>query len=251
MKTLLLLLVLQLPVPAFLPVPTPDQITPPAAAPKVFTYSEVKSKALADGEPFLVLVGADWCESCNRTKEKLAPLFDSGRAAYFDYEDAQKFTWTNQIPQIVAYSSPAPGGQWAAIRKVGELDLAYAQGMMIAASMRAGWSDGGGEVVEEASDIPQWRNIDSKWFFGGGSATVGHLAGPNHGMDPEKLRGLTVDERDRLHSADHQSQAGRQSFPVLSQWRTVNAEPRRTTTTYRRTTTTRTRRGLFGRRRRR
>lgn len=164
-----------------------------------WTYKKVYDKAVKNESPFVVVVGFEGCNACEYTKRHLKGLMDLGVAVYLDKDHprAKSITWTNTYPQVVAYcEGPRGWGRYRA--KPGGITQELAEGMMHRAALKAGHRPEG-----RFAPVPTWTEAGSRWYFAGGSATVSHLAGPNHNIDPAKLRGLSVDELDRIHSADH------------------------------------------------
>lgn len=195
-----------------------EQIAQQESEPK-WTYKKVYDKAVKNESPFLVVVGFEGCEACAYTKRNIKGLMDLGVAVYLDkdHPKAASITWTNVYPQAVAY---CPGDRWGRYRaKPQGLTQELAEGMMYRAALAAGHRPEG----RYAPVVPTWTEAGSRWYYAGGSATRGHLVGGNHHIDSDLLVGLSQDELDRLHSADHNGRLG-------AEWKTSSPRTRRVST---------------------
>jgi thiol-disulfide isomerase/thioredoxin len=93
-------------------------------------YHEAYNKAMKNGSPLLVIIGAKWCPACRQLKtDVLAEVGDKGglkgvEVAFVDVDHdaiASKVRQGKRIPQVVRYEQ-TPNGDWESRRLVGRKD---------------------------------------------------------------------------------------------------------------------------------
>lgn len=90
------------------------------ASTQPLTYEAAFSKANEENKPLLILVGAQWCASCQIMKrETIEPMTESGRLkevvlTFVDKDErpelAEQLMKGETLPQVVVYSKK--GGSW-------------------------------------------------------------------------------------------------------------------------------------------
>ncbi len=108
-------------------------------------YDQALTSAKADGQPLLVLIGADWCPGCRTMKHSvLAGMEQRGRLKDVNYAVidadrdaalARQMMRGNSIPQVIVFSKTADG--WHREQVTGAVSEGHVQGMLARATAAA------------------------------------------------------------------------------------------------------------------